>query len=215
LSLAPETDPRAGHDTGVPEARPRVTEPRFFAAPEELRDWLEAHHETEPELWLGYHKKATGRPSVTWEQAVEEALCVGWIDGRVQRIDGESHMQRFTPRRRGSVWSKVNIAKVAALTEAGRMRPAGLAAFAARREDRSGIYSFERDEPAALEPDAEARFRAAGEAWAFFAAQPPGYRRTATHWVVSAKRAETRERRLETLIADSAAGRRLAHLTRG
>jgi uncharacterized protein YdeI (YjbR/CyaY-like superfamily) len=191
-----------------------VIEPRFFATPDELRAWFDAHHGSEPELWLGYHKKHTGRPSVTWAQAVEEALCVGWIDGRVHRIDDESHMQRFTPRRPGSVWSKVNIAKVAQLTEAGRMRPAGVAAFAARREDRSGIYSFERDEAAAFDAAAEARFRAHPEAWAFFEAQPPGYRRTATHWVVSAKRPETRDRRLGTLIADSAAGRRLAQLTR-
>jgi len=191
-----------------------VATPFFPASPEELRDWFDAHHDTETELWLGYHKKHTGRPSVTWSQAVDEALCVGWIDTLLRRIDDERHMQRFVPRRPTSNWSKVNVAKVAALTEQGRMRPAGITAFEARREDRTGIYAFERDEPARFAPEQEARLRADAAAWTFFEARPAGYRRLATHWVVSAKRPEIRERRLATLIEDSAAGRTLKQFTR-
>lgn len=188
--------------------------PIFFASPDEFRSWLEEHHATEPELWVGYWKKKTGKPSLTWSQAVDQALCFGWIDGRVKSIDGASHMQRFTPRKPASNWSKVNIEKMARLTEAGLMRPAGIAAFERRREDRSGVYSFERDEEARLDPGQEERFRANAKAWEFFQSQPPGYRRTAIHLVVSAKRPETRARRLNTLIEDSAPGRRLKQLTR-
>lgn len=184
---------------------------RFFAAPDELRDWFDAHHATEDELWLGYYKKASGRASVTWAQAVEEALCVGWIDGVLKRIDDESHVQRFTPRRAGSNWSAINVASVERLLRADRMRPAGIAAFGARRPDRTAIYSYERD-AAEFSSEEVARFRAEAVAWADWQARPASYRRTATHWVTSAKRAETRERRLATLIVDSAAGRQVRPL---
>jgi uncharacterized protein YdeI (YjbR/CyaY-like superfamily) len=158
-------------------------------------------------VFVGYWKKATGKQTMTWSQAVDEALCFGWIDGVLRRIDDERHMQRFTPRRPGSNWSKVNIAKVAKLEEAGRMRPAGLEAFAAREEAKSGVYAFESEETAELPAQFEARLRANGAAWDYWEARPPSYRRTATHWVVSAKREETRERRLAQLIESSAAGR--------
>ena len=181
-----------------------------FERPEDFRRWLERHHDTEPELWVGYFKKASGRASMTWPESVDEALCFGWIDGIRKRIDDDRYMIRFTPRRVGSVWSAVNIGRVAALTAEGRMRPAGLEAFEARREDRSGIYSYEQRHEAAFPAEIEARFRAEKKAWAWFEAQPKGYRQNTIRWVMTAKREETRERRLATLIADSAAGRRIA-----
>jgi uncharacterized protein YdeI (YjbR/CyaY-like superfamily) len=119
-------------------------EPIFFSSPQEFYDWLEEHHESEAEVYVGYWKKATGRPSLTWSEAVDQALCFGWIDGRVNRMDGERHMQRFTPRRPNSNWSNINVAKVERLIEEGRMRPAGLAAFERRREERTGVYSYEK-----------------------------------------------------------------------
>ena len=178
----------------------------FFANPGELRDWLDANHETADELWLGYWKKGTGRPSVIWTQAVDEALCVGWIDGVLQRIDHERHAQRFTPRRKGSNWSAINVAKVEKLTAEGRMRPAGIRAFEARTPERTGVYSYEREaEP--LTDEELARFRSNAAAWADWEGRPPSYRRGATAWVTSAKQPATRERRLATLIEDSSAGR--------
>ena len=186
--------------------------PRFFATPEELRAWFDQHAATEPELLLGYWKTSTGRPSVTWPQSVDEALCVGWIDGVRRRVDDESYTIRFTPRRRRSIWSAVNLARFTALTEEGRMRPAGVAAFEARGAER--VYSHERTEDARLDAAEEAAFRAAAGGWDYFQAQAPSYRKTALHWVVSAKRADTRARRLGQLMADSTAGRRLAQLSR-
>jgi uncharacterized protein YdeI (YjbR/CyaY-like superfamily) len=190
-----------------------AAQPIFFASPQEFYDWLDENHQTESEVYVGYWKKHTGKPSLTWSQAVDQALCFGWIDGRLNRIDDESHMQRFTPRKVGSNWSKINIQKVKDLTEVGLMRPVGVAAFERRRADRTGVYSFERDGEAKLEPEQEQRFKANARAWEFFQAQAPSYRRTAIHLVVSAKRPETRERRLNQLIEDSAAGRRLKQLT--
>jgi uncharacterized protein YdeI (YjbR/CyaY-like superfamily) len=151
------------------------------------------------------YKKHTGKRAMSWSEAVDQALCFGWIDGRANSIDEDSYMQRFTPRRPGSNWSKINVEKVARLTEAGLMRPAGLAAFEGRRDDRTGVYSFER-ENAALPPGYEERLRANAAAWEYWEARPPGYRRTAAHWAMSAKREETRERRLNQLIEDCAAG---------
>lgn len=188
-------------------------DPIYFTSPDELRDWLDANHQTATELWHGSYKKAAGKPTVTWSEAVDEALCVGWIDSVRYSLDPERSAQRFTPRRKGSNWSAVNIAKVKALTEEGRMRPAGLAAFEARSEERSAIYSYEQRHLAALEADEDAAFRANVVAWARFQALPPSYRRTAIYWVVTAKKPETRVRRLATLIEDSAAGRRLKQLT--
>jgi uncharacterized protein YdeI (YjbR/CyaY-like superfamily) len=189
-------------------------EPTTFERPQDFRAWLEQHHDTEPELWVGYHKKGTGKPSMTWPESVDEALCFGWIDGIRKRIDAERYMIRFTPRRARSIWSAVNIGRVAALTEEGRMRPAGAAAFAARREDRSGIYSYEQRERAKLDPAFEKRFRTKKRAWASFEAMPASYRQAAIRWVMTAKKEETRERRLATLMEASAAGRRVPPLTR-
>lgn len=183
------------------------SEPIFFETPAELRDWLDAHHETADELIVGAWKKSTGKPSLTWPEIVEEELCVGWIDSIRRGVPGDGWTIRLTPRRKGSIWSAVNVAKVAELRTAGRMRPAGEAAFAARRDDRTAIYSFEQDGDPELAPDEESRFRANEAAWAWFSARAPSFRKQALHWVISPKKAETRERRLATLIEDSAAGR--------
>ena len=180
----------------------------FLETPAELRDWFQSHHQTATDLWLGYHLKATGKPTITWSEAVDEALCVGWIDSIRKRLDATTSAQRFTPRRKGSTWSAINVAKVAALTAEGRMRPAGLAAFEARTADNTAIYAYERPH-ATFAEDELARFRAVPDAWADWEARPPSYRRTVTHWVTSAKAAETRARRLESLIADSAAGEKV------
>jgi uncharacterized protein YdeI (YjbR/CyaY-like superfamily) len=189
----------------------RPPEAIYFSTPADFRAWLEEHHETASEVWVGYYKKATAKPTMSWSEAVDEALCFGWIDGKLQRIDDERHRQRFTPRRPRSNWSAVNIAKVAELREQGRMTPAGEAAFAARRGDQSP-YSYERRHEAAFDAEQEAAFRANEPAWAWFGAQPPSYRTTATFWVVSAKRPETRARRLATLIECSADQRRIPPL---
>jgi uncharacterized protein YdeI (YjbR/CyaY-like superfamily) len=188
-------------------------DPRVFETPAELRDWFDANHATASELWLGSYKKATGKPSVQWSEAVDEALCVGWIDSVRYSLDAERSAQRFTPRRKGSNWSAVNIAKVAELTAQGRMRPAGLAAFEARTDARSAVYSYEQRHAAAFAPEDEARFRANAAAWGWWEKRPASYRTAATYWVVSAKKAETRARRLYTLIEDSAAGRTVKPLT--
>jgi uncharacterized protein YdeI (YjbR/CyaY-like superfamily) len=178
---------------------------RFFESPEELRDWFDANHATAADLWLGSYRKASGRPSVSWSDAVDEALCVGWIDSIRKRLDDTRSAQRFTPRRKGSTWSAINVAKVAALTASGRMRPAGLAAFERRTEANTAVYSYERPEATFSDVELE-RFRAVPEAWTDWERRSPSYRRTVTHWVTSAKGVETRARRLEALIADSAAG---------
>jgi len=188
--------------------------PRFFATPEELRAWFERHHETESELLLGYYKKGSGKPTLTWSESVEEALCFGWIDGVRRGVDDESYVIRFTPRKLRSTWSAINVKKIEELTRQGRMRPAGLAAFAARSDARTGTYSHEQAETPKLDPDQERRFRADKKAWSFFQAQPPSYRKAAIWLAVSAKKPETREKRLATLIEESAAGRRLRQLER-
>jgi uncharacterized protein YdeI (YjbR/CyaY-like superfamily) len=193
---------------------PTPRDVRFFETPEELREWFDANHQTAGELWLGYHKKATGKPSVSWSDAVDEALCVGWIDSVRYSLGDDRSAQRFTPRRKGSVWSAINVDKVAALTAAGRMRPAGIAAYEARRPERTAIYSYER--PLATLTDEELdRFRANAAAWADWERRPPSYRKPALNWVTSAKQAATRERRLAALIEDSAAGRKVRPLRVG
>jgi uncharacterized protein YdeI (YjbR/CyaY-like superfamily) len=186
----------------------------FFATRAKWRQWLEKNHARATEVWVGMHKKGSGTPSITWPEAVDEALCYGWIDGIRKSIDETRYKNRFTPRKKGSNWSAVNIARVAALTKEGRMQPPGLAAFEARVPEKSGVYSFEQRTAATLGDEFERRFRANAKAWAFFESQAPYYRRTATFWVVSAKQQATRERRLETLIADSAAGRRIGPMMR-
>jgi uncharacterized protein YdeI (YjbR/CyaY-like superfamily) len=188
--------------------------PVFFATPQEFRAWLEEHHADARELLVGFHKKGSGRPSVTWPESVDEALCFGWIDGIRRSLGDESYTIRFTPRKPRSTWSAVNVRRARELVAEGRVRPAGLAAFEARSATRSGIYSYEQRGRAKLEPEHERELRANASAWEFFQSQPPGYRRTATWWVVSAKREETRRRRLRTLIEDSAEGRTIRHLTR-
>lgn len=192
-----------------------TSEPLFFASPAEFRQWLDENHRTAAELWVGFYKKATGRPSMTWSESVDEALCFGWIDGIRKTIDEESYVIRFTPRRPNSNWSNVNLRKMDELLAAGRVSEAGRAAFAARDAKKADAYSFEQRAEASLTPDQERTFRANPAAWSFFEAQPAGYRRTATWWVVSAKKESTRSRRLATLIADSEAGRRIALLHPG
>jgi uncharacterized protein YdeI (YjbR/CyaY-like superfamily) len=186
----------------------------FFETPAELRAWLEEHHATASELWVGFYKKASGRRSLTWSQVVDEALCFGWIDGKAQGIDEHRYRQRLTPRRANSNWSAVNIAKVAELRAQGRMTPAGEEAFAARREDRSAVYSYERRHEAAFDDEQEAALRTNAPAWEWFEAQSRSYRTMATFWVVSAKRPETRARRLATLIECSSERRRVPPLAR-
>jgi uncharacterized protein YdeI (YjbR/CyaY-like superfamily) len=181
----------------------------FFATPAAFRKWLRANHTTARELWVGFYKKGSGRPSITWPQSVDEALCVGWIDGIRKGIDAESYKIRFTPRKTTSHWSAVNIARVAELTREGRMQPAGLEAFARRTEEKSRNAAYENSESAKFSPEQEERFRAAPAAWEFFQAQAPWYRRVTTWRVITAKRPETREKRLAQLIAECAAGRRI------
>lgn len=177
----------------------------FFPDAEAFRRWLEEHHDSATEVWVGFYRKGDPRRGLTWEDAVLEALCYGWIDSISQRIDESSRRQRWTPRKPSSIWSEINVAHVERLTAAGRMRPAGLAAFERRREDRTGVYSHEATGDFT---DEEAEALAANPAaQAFWDAATPSYRRMATHWVQSAKRAQTRENRLTTLISDSAAGR--------
>lgn len=175
----------------------------FFTDQWEFRAWLEVNHTTATELLVGFYKVGTGKPSLTWSEAVDQALCFGWIDGVRRSIDAESYYNRFTPRRPGSNWSGVNINKVESLTANGLMRPAGQAAFDRRTEDRSRIYSFETGE-ATLDPELEAQFKANLTAWEYFCALAPSYRRLSIHWVMSAKRPETRLARLHRLITDSA-----------
>lgn len=188
--------------------------PKFFPTPADFRRWLEKNHASETELWVGFYKKATGRPSITWPEAVDEALCFGWIDGIRKSLDAESYVNRLTPRRPGSNWSEINTRRAKELIRAGLMRPAGLKAFKARDPEKSGVYSFEQRQAAKLSPEAERKFKANKRAWKFFESQPPGYRRIATWYVVSAKQEQTRARRLARLIKDSAEGRRIGLLQR-
>jgi uncharacterized protein YdeI (YjbR/CyaY-like superfamily) len=191
-----------------------VDRPNFFADGAEWRAWLERHHATAGEVWIGFHKVGSGRTGISNDEAVNQALCFGWIDGVVERIDERAWRKRFTPRRAGSHWSAVNVRRIAQLTEAGLMRPAGVSAFEARREERTAQASHERKQPARLDDAYERRLRANPAAAEFLDAQPPSYRRSVTHWIVSAKREETRRRRLEKLIECSAAGQRVPQFTR-
>jgi uncharacterized protein YdeI (YjbR/CyaY-like superfamily) len=187
--------------------------PIFFSAAAHFRTWLAEHHDSKDELWVGFYKKATGKPSITWPESVDEALCFGWIDGIRKSVDDQAYAIRFTPRRPGSHWSKVNLERVSVLIEQGRMAPAGTRAYEARDPERSARYSYER-ERARFTREQERELRSNADAWAFWKAQPPGYRKLTTHWVVSAKREETRARRLARLIEDSANGLRIKELRR-
>jgi uncharacterized protein YdeI (YjbR/CyaY-like superfamily) len=188
--------------------------PHFFADPAAFRAWLEQHHTTADEVVVGYRRRATGLESITWPESVDVALCFGWIDGIRRSLDETSYTIRFTPRRSRSIWSSVNVRRFGELEEAGLVVDAGRAAFAARREDRTGLSTHEQAEPPQLDETFAARFRGVPDAWEWFQLQPPYYRRQAAHWVMSAKKPETRERRLVTLIADSEAGLRVAPLRR-
>ena len=185
---------------------------KFFKTPSDFRKWLAAHHATETELWVGFYKKDSGTASITWPQSVDEALCFGWIDGIRKNIDEVSYKIRFTPRKQRSTWSAVNIKRVGELTEQGLMQKAGLEAFAARQENRSGIYSYEQRSPE-LPVQYAKKLKKNASAWKFFQAQPPSYRKAVNWWVVSAKQEETRLKRLDKLIDDSAAGRRIPQFT--
>jgi uncharacterized protein YdeI (YjbR/CyaY-like superfamily) len=189
-------------------------EPTFFATPADFRAWLERHHDGVSELLVGFHKKGSGWPSITWPEAVDQALCFGWIDGVRRRIDDASYTIRFTPRKPRSTWSAVNVKRMKELIDQGLATPAGVAAFERRADDRTAIYSYEQRKDAALDPDQERRLRADERAFAFFEARPPSYRRAAIHWVTSAKKPETRERRLTQLIECSKAGRAVPPLAR-
>jgi len=187
--------------------------PVFFKNPAELHEWFRQNHETKQEVWVGLYKKGSGKPSVTWPEVVDEALCWGWIDGVRQGIDAESYMNRVTPRKPRSNWSLKNINRVKELVAEGRMQSAGLAAFEARTGDRSGVYSYEQRKTAKLEAAQEKQFRANKKAWEYWQAQPPSYRKACAWWVISAQREATRQSRLERLIEDSANGRWVPPLT--
>jgi uncharacterized protein YdeI (YjbR/CyaY-like superfamily) len=184
----------------------------FFKTPADFREWLAAHHDKKQELWVGYYKKDSGKPSITWPESVDQALCYGWIDGIRKSIDDESYKIRFTPRKATSVWSAVNIKRVGELTEQGLMQPTGLAAFEKRKDDKSSIYAYEQRDKAAFSEDHEKQFRANAKAWDWFKASAPSYQKSAIWWVVSAKQEATRLKRLATLIDDSENERRIASM---
>jgi uncharacterized protein YdeI (YjbR/CyaY-like superfamily) len=181
---------------------------RYFKSPAEFRTWLEKNHATTQELWVGYYKKSSQQPSMTWPESVDEALCFGWIDGIRKSVDDLRYAIRFTPRRRGSIWSATNIKHAQELSDKGLMKPPGMAAFDARKANRSGIYSYEQ-RSASLDGAYEKRLRQNKAAWDFFYAQPPSYRKAIGWWVVSAKQEATRLKRLQKLIEESARRKRL------
>lgn len=187
--------------------------PRFFKTPKDFRAWFEKNHAKEPELLVGFFKVDSGKPSITWPQSVDEALCFGWIDGIRRSIDETAYSIRFTPRKATSIWSEVNTKRVGELNAEGRMTPAGMAAFDRRNAEKSAIYSYERKH-ATLDASFLKKLQADKKVWAYYSAQPPHYRRTTGHWIMSAKRDETRERRLATLIECSRKGEWIAPLRR-
>lgn len=182
--------------------------PYFFRNPYEFRAWLEQNHRSVTELWVGYHRVETGKAGMTWPESVDQALCFGWIDGIRKKIDDERYCIRFTPRKPDSTWSRINISKVEEMTRQGLMFPAGLEAFNLRKENKSGIYSFENEIKDLPDEYAEI-FKKNKSAWEFYSAQPPSYRKTMTHWILSAKQEATKIKRLEKLISESGAQRRI------
>jgi len=188
--------------------------PTFFPMPADFRAWLEARHGKFHELLVGFHKKSSGKPSITWPESVDAALCFGWIDGVRKSIDETSYTIRFTPRRPTSTWSSINIKRVRQLKKMGLMHPAGLKAFTARSAKKSGIYAYEQRKSARFTCEQEKQFRAKKSAWEFFRSQAPWYQRVTTWLVVSAKREETKRKRLSSLIDHSQNCRTLPHLTR-
>ncbi|MBW3563719.1 MAG: YdeI/OmpD-associated family protein [Acidobacteria bacterium] len=185
----------------------------FFDSPAAFRRWLSKHHGEREELWVGFDRKESGRASITWPESVDEALCFGWIDGVRKKVDDESYAIRFTPRRPGSIWSRRNIDRYQKLDEEGRVEPPGREAYEARREDKSGIYSYE-ERPEILPSEYQSQLKRNDAAWKFYQSQPPWYRRAVNSWILSAKRDATRQRRLDQLITDSATGRRVPPLRR-
>jgi len=180
----------------------------FFKTADQFRRWLEAHHASERELLVGFYKKACGKPGISYKEAVDEALCFGWIDGIKKRVDEHRYTHRFTPRRAGSMWSLVNVRRATELIALGRMAKPGLDVFQRRDPKKTGIYSFEQ-RPSTLDRTLEREFKGHAAAWTFFRAQPPGYQRLAIFWVMSAKQQGTRERRLAALVKTSAEGKRI------
>jgi len=186
--------------------------PTFFRTPSEFRKWLVKHRATADELLVGYYKKGSGRPSITWPQSVDEALCFGWIDSVRKSIDEVSYAIRFTRRKPGSIWSSVNIDRAEALIKQGQMQPSGLKAYEARRENKSGIYSYEQ-RTVELEEPYDRLLEKNKAAWSFFQTQPASYRKAVSWWIISARKEETRLKRLEKLTAYSVQGQRLPELT--
>ena len=193
---------------------PDPSEVKVFKSAAQLRQWFEKHHATETEAWIGYYRKGVPKTSIAYIEAVDEGLSFGWVDSVGYRVGDEVYTNRFTPRRKGSTWSARNVGRVRELQAEGRMHPAGIAAFEARTENRTGIYSYE-NRPADLPSAYLKELKANAEAWRFWRAQTPGYRRGATWWVISAKQEATRDRRLATLIEDSAGGRFIKPYTYG
>jgi uncharacterized protein YdeI (YjbR/CyaY-like superfamily) len=185
--------------------------PTFFAKQADFRKWLQKNHKTATELLVGFYKTGSKKPSITWPQSVDEALCFGWIDGIRRSIDEESYSIRFTPRKPGSIWSSINIKKVEELSAKGLMQPAGLEAFAKRKENKSRIYSYE-NEAIGLSEEFEKQFKANKKAWAFFTSMAPSYQKTAIHGVMTAKQEATRLRRMSELITASAEGKKIKRL---
>ena len=181
--------------------------PKFFSTQKDFRQWLEAHHERETELLVGFYKVGSGKPSMNWSESVDQALCYGWIDGVRRSLDAESYAIRFTPRKSKSIWSAVNIKKVAELSAKGAMRPAGVAAFEKRTEAKSGIYSYE-NELKQFSDEFEMQFKEREKAWQFFEKQANWYKKQMVNWVMTAKQQATREKRLEKLITESENGKR-------
>jgi uncharacterized protein YdeI (YjbR/CyaY-like superfamily) len=192
----------------------KLAKPHFFPTSADFRKWLEQNHATEMEVAVGFYKRSSGKPSITWPESVDAALCYGWIDGVRHSIDAVSYRIRFTPRKPTSTWSAINVRRVAELTKLGLMRPAGVKAFEARKGDKTGIYAYEQRKTAKLPPQFQKRFRANKKAWDFFQSQPPWYQRTASYRVISAKLETTREKRLAELIRDSEAGLSIKELRR-
>jgi uncharacterized protein YdeI (YjbR/CyaY-like superfamily) len=182
--------------------------PVFFKTPAEFRAWLKKHHAAADEIIVGYYRKSSGKPTITWQESVDEALCYGWIDGIRRKYGEDSYGNRFTPRRPGSNWSAINIARVEELTKLKRMQPAGLAAFARRTEAKSRVYTYEQKDDVQLPRELERKFRANKKAWAFFQGQAPYYRRLETRWISSGKSEETRLRRLAKVMEACAGQRR-------
>lgn len=188
-------------------------EVRFFKTLAEMRKWLEKNHDKAAEQWVGFYKKGSGKPSITWPESVDQALCFGWIDGVRKSIDEESYKIRFTPRKSKSIWSAVNIKRAGELRELGLMHTRGLEAYEKRDEKLAQLYAYEQG-AVTLDPVYEKKLQKNKKAWEFFQSQPPSYRKVAIWWIVRAKQEETRLRRLETLVSDSAAGRRIGAVLR-